>query len=268
MRAPQRTLRALAAATLAIFIALPARAAHADRENLRAGYTFLVALEKRMFAGEWTTRQTRSAFRSAYLSRFARLQDDGSLRALRNDDVRTLFDATSLASFYAGDYRMTRDLERDLEELRRRHLARTQDAVDVYESLIDDRRFTDARVFMLCRMPAGGVQPPRVVETRAYPARPDGSLRRRYGAGALPARTVAFRRDHRRRRVSALSLLPKCRVGDRRTSVAPGGFRAKGHLDRRAGPRNTVCCRPRLESEPSARANGLRIRSRRVADDR
>lgn len=78
---------------------------------------------------------------------FAPKQNATDIEAINNDDLRLLFRAAGLATFYTFDIKYSRDMSLDLAEMEKRHSASKLDYQDMYEALVNTRMFTAARKF-------------------------------------------------------------------------------------------------------------------------
>jgi hypothetical protein len=111
-----------------------------------------------------TTRTIASKIHHRYDSLFAIDQSSAALAKLGPPDVALLFRAADLDFFYTVSRASLRDMQLDLNELRRRGIARKEDDGKVYAALVESRLFGQARAFAELHPLAATERVPAVVD--------------------------------------------------------------------------------------------------------
>ena len=93
------------------------------------------------------TRVAASKIDGRYEALFASYQTSAALAKLGPNDVKLIFRAARADFLYSVSPRSLNDLERDLDELHRRGIARKEDDENVFAALLESRSFDRARAF-------------------------------------------------------------------------------------------------------------------------
>lgn len=102
-------------------------------------------VSKEVYAELPTAQRITAIFDGAYSRDFAAVQNENSLQAMSPAEVASVFQATKSAQFMTDETKYVPNMELDLGELARRHLATQSEYNDMYDAYIGSRMFAKAR---------------------------------------------------------------------------------------------------------------------------
>lgn len=131
----------------------------------------------------------------AYAAQIAPFQNANLRRRMSTADLKRLFDAAYVATFYTSAHTNLADLRADYALLADRDAVTTREQSHLYEMLVQTRALDEARSF-LREHPAASPRPlPRVNDLRSDPTHGRAVLRVAHDGDALELRNAAFDPD-------------------------------------------------------------------------